>query len=451
MKSLHLAAITVSMFFTLFVTSQAYAPCIEGPGINCNGYPPPALSQIQLDKLNYETQNKPVITIVGVPSTAVHLEIDDLSSNIMFEHDLTLSSNGTTQYVLDISSYKSGGYSATATSTISKITSSFTVGMMTSGGNMVLNVDKNSYLPGEQISILGTGNSNTLIQLSLIDPYGTSIRSAKIFSDKTGHFSLYNFTIPTNAVSGIWQISATGGMMHVRTQIVVNSTNNPSGIKTNSVITSSPLKQFKSGIKPEYAQCSQNLHLIIKAEDGSFACVTIETGKNLAMRGWATTFSTGISTNDYYTNCDTPYPQSDTGIAVLYMPVNSIGKICVQYHNLNNTPTGIGMRIFDANDLTQNTSNVTAWTYDSTLEANVTKTIVYFIKTGSSAGFYGASLNCGGIPLAVGYDANSTITASDFPWVGHVFNCMVITYESHMEGTAGIGVRYIPYSYGDVK
>ncbi|HEU5221844.1 MAG TPA: hypothetical protein VFU58_07265 [Candidatus Nitrosotalea sp.] len=212
-----------------------------------------------------------------------------------------------------------------------------------------------------------------------------------------------------------------------------------------------PLKQFHSGIKPEYVKCSQNLHLIIKAEDGSFACVTIETGKNLAMRGWATTFGTGISTNDYYTKCDTLYPQSDTGIAVLYMPVNSIGKICVQYHNLNNTPTSIGMRIFEANDLTQNASNVTAWTYDSTLEANANKTIVYFIKTGTSAGFYGASLNCGGIPLAVGYDANSTITASDFPWVGHVFNCGIITYESHMEGTAGIGVRYIPYSYVGLK
>ncbi|HEU5487513.1 MAG TPA: hypothetical protein VFV16_01705 [Candidatus Nitrosotalea sp.] len=149
--------------------------------------------------------------------------------------------------------------------------------------------------------------------------------------------------------------------------------------------------------------------------------------------------------------CDTPYPQSDTGIAVLYMPVNSIGKICVQYHNLNNTPTSIGMRIFEANDLTQNASNVTAWTYDSTLEANANKTVVYFIKTGTIAGFYGASLNCGGIPLAVGYDANSTITASDFPWVGHVFNCGIITYESHMEGTAGIGVRYIPYSYAGLK
>jgi len=143
--------------------------------------------------------------------------------------------------------------------------------------------------------------------------------------------------------------------------------------------------------------------------------------------------------------CDTPYPQSNTGVAVLYMPANSIGKICVRYYNLNNTPTGIGMRIFEANNLTKNASNVTAWTDDSTLEGNANKTIVYFIKTGTRVGFYGVSLNCGGFPFAVGYDANSTITASDFPWIGRAFHCGVITYDSHIEGTTGIGVKYIPY------
>jgi len=207
----------------------------------------------------------------------------------------------------------------------------------------------------------------------------------------------------------------------------------------------SPLQQFKSGIKPEYVKCSQDLHLILKAEDDSFACVKIETAKDLVKRGWATTFGTGISTNDYYTKCDTLYPQSNTGVAVFYMPANSIGKICVRYHNLNNTPTGIGMRIFEANNFTQNASNVTSWMDSSTLEGNANKTIVYFIKTGTNAGFYGMSINCGGFPLAVGYDANSTITASDFPWIGRAFHCGVITYDSHIEGTTGIGVKYISY------
>ena len=209
-------------------------------------------------------------------------------------------------------------------------------------------------------------------------------------------------------------------------------------------VAKSPLKQFKLGIKAEDVKCGSNLHLIIKAEDGSFACVTIKTGIKLVLREWAATFGTGISTSDY-TKCDIPYHQSDAGVAVLYMPTNIIGKICVQYHNLNNAPTTIGMRIFEANDLTHNATNVTAWTYDSTLEANANKTVVYFIKTGNKTGFYGASLNCGGFPLAVGYGNNSAITANNFPWIGQVFHCGVITYDSHLEGTTGIGVKYIPY------
>ena len=334
-------------------------------------------------------------------------------------------------------------------------------GALTTESKIQLLTGKPTYVPGEKIQIIGAFNPNDLIHIDLVNPFDGTENSTLLQSDNTGHFRT-NYVVPYNAVNGTWKILATSGYNHASLDIQVISSNyeiknenttylyGPNG-SVITIQTESPLKQFHSGIKPEYVKCSQNLHLIIKAEDGSFACVTIETGKNLAMRGWATTFGTGISTNDYYTKCDTLYPQSDTGIAVLYMPVNSIGKVCVQYHNLNNTPTSIGMRIFDANDLTQNASNVTAWTYDSTLEANANKTIVYFIKTGTSAGFYGASLNCGGIPFAVGYDVNSKITASEFPWVGHVFNCGIITYESHMEGTAGIGVRYIPYSYAGLK
>jgi|SRR5690348_5907279 len=287
MKILHLVAITVSMFFTLFVTSQAYAPCIEGPGTNCNNYPPPALSQIQFDKLHYETSDKPMITIMGAPDAVAHLEIDDSSSNIIFTHDINLAPNGTVKYVLDISSYKLGAYSVIATSPISQLTTSFTVGMTPSGGRMTLSVDKNSYLPGDQVSILGTGNSNTLIQLSLIDPYDILIRSAKIFSDKTGHFSLSNFTIPNNAVSGIWQINATGGMMHVHTQITVNSTNNTFGIKTDKTITSSPLKQFKSGVAANNVICRPDLQLLIENHEGLPICVKPNSAFKLLRQDWS--------------------------------------------------------------------------------------------------------------------------------------------------------------------
>lgn len=463
MKTLHLTAIIVPMFFTLFVTSQAYAPCIEGPGINCNNYPPQTLSQIHFDKLNYETQDKPVITISGVPSTAVHLEIDDSSSNIVFEHDLNLLSNGTARYVLDISYYKIGGYSATATSLMSKVTTGFTVGMTPSGGNMNLSVDKNSYLPGDKVSILGTGNSNTMIQLSLVDPFGTSIRSTKTFSDKTGHFSSSNFTIPNNAVSGIWKIGATGGVMHVQTQFAVNSTNNPSGIKTDKTITSSPLKQFKSGIKVEDVQCYNGLSLVIKKEDGSPACVKPDTASTLIYHGWASSVF-GISFEGgrtfvipdilaAYVPCTTKYLQSDTDVTVLYMPANSIGKICLRYSNINDTPETISaIRIFDPNNSYQNVTSVKIW---NNLENNYTipkgdSNVIYWIQTGNQTGFYGMDLFCGGMPFAIGYGNNSNITSSDFPFLGITHSCPIMSYGVNIEGLTGIGVKYIPF-HNDVK
>ena len=57
----------------------------------------------------------------------------------------------------------------------------------------------------------------------------------------------------------------------------------------NSVpISLSPLQQFKSGIKAEDVKCKEGLQLVIKAEDGSPACVKPDTAQTLIMRGWGT-------------------------------------------------------------------------------------------------------------------------------------------------------------------
>lgn len=276
-------------FSILFVTGQAYAPCIEGPGINCNNYPPPSLTQIKFDKLNYDASDKPIVTIMGAPDAVAHLEIDDSSSNIIFTHDINLAPNGTVNYVLDVSFYKPGMYSVIATSPISKLTTSFTVGLMPTGGGMFLNTDKNSYLLGDRVKILGTMNSNTLVQLSLINPNGIPVESTQTFSDNTGHFSLLNFTIPQNAISGAWKISAISGVEHTQIPITVNSTlSNISNIKMDTTIPS-PLKQFKMGTFAQGVQCNTGLQLFFKAEDYTPVCAQSGTVTVLLKRGWATT------------------------------------------------------------------------------------------------------------------------------------------------------------------
>jgi hypothetical protein len=145
--------------------------------------------------------------------------------------------------------------------------------------------------------------------------------------------------------------------------------------------------------------------------------------------------------------CDTPYPQSDTGVAVLYMPVNSIGKICVRYSNPDDTPYPIGITFFDANNMHQNATGITTW--NSSGNNTISKgnsTIVYVINTGNQTGFYGLAFYCGDWnPLAVGYDSNSNMTAKDFPFLSEIPPCPFEPYHLHIDSLSGIGVKHISY------
>jgi hypothetical protein len=51
--------------------------------------------------------------------------------------------------------------------------------------------------------------------------------------------------------------------------------------------TMAPLEQVKSGVAPKDVQCKSGLSLILKAEDGSAACVDSTVAQVLVTRGWA--------------------------------------------------------------------------------------------------------------------------------------------------------------------
>ena len=61
-------------------------------------------------------------------------------------------------------------------------------------------------------------------------------------------------------------------------------------VKPNAILNPMPpLEQFKSGIAVKDVTCKQSFQLIIKAEDGSPACVKADTAQILIERGWAKT------------------------------------------------------------------------------------------------------------------------------------------------------------------
>ena len=144
--------------------------------------------------------------------------------------------------------------------------------------------------------------------------------------------------------------------------------------------------------------------------------------------------------------CETPFPQNYTGIPALYMPANSTGKICVRYHNLNDFAAPAGIRVSDADNLTGQATEISTWSdlENNQIPPNEDLTVVYWIKTGDRPGFYGLTIFCAPMPLAVGYD-NGSVTASDFPWFGKQFECPMQSYDFHIDSTTGIGVKYLTY------
>src|SRR5574337_1570388 len=56
---------------------------------------------------------------------------------------------------------------------------------------------------------------------------------------------------------------------------------------TKSQTVSSPLEQLRFGIDSHNVVCKQDLHLVIKSEDGSPACVKSDTVQKLMEKGWA--------------------------------------------------------------------------------------------------------------------------------------------------------------------
>jgi len=207
----------------------------------------------------------------------------------------------------------------------------------------------------------------------------------------------------------------------------------------------SPLKQFKSGTKAENVKCQPYYFVpVIKSDDGSPACVRPDTSYILIHRGWAKEVSQ-ISLHTMSTApsapCDTPYPKSNVGIAVLYMQTNSTGKICATYHNPD-SPTQSSVRVFEAKDVQQMASEIiTSANPDIVPTGN--STIVYDIKTGSQAGLYGMSFFCGSIPFAVGYDNQSGIILDDFPWLYKNDICLSQTNVFQITGLSGIDVKYV--------
>ena len=178
---------------------------------------------IEFDKLNYITSDTATISLTGKASETVSLLIVDQSDQSRPEIPITLGPDGIGTYLLDLSGYRSGIYTAVISKGSTQNSEIFTVGLKISIGEIKINPTKLDYHPGDSMLILGETDNNSILTIALIDPNNNEIKVKDTFSDKNGRISDDSFRIPLDAEPGSWTIHAKSGAHFHKVAVSVTS------------------------------------------------------------------------------------------------------------------------------------------------------------------------------------------------------------------------------------
>ena len=176
---------------------------------------------VYLEKMNFKSNSKVKLNILGPPSTELTLNIFDHADNRKFTESVKTNSIGTKTFTVDLAGYSSGVYKAVVSNPTYQDTAKFSVGLSSGSGTITFSSTQLTYSPGESILILGNTGANSTLNISLIDPNGETVNKIEIFADKEGVFTTELLGIPYSATSGIWQIKAQSGLDHKEVEINV--------------------------------------------------------------------------------------------------------------------------------------------------------------------------------------------------------------------------------------
>lgn len=220
-----------------------------------------------------------------------------------------------------------------------------------------------------------------------------------------------------------------------------------------------PLVQLNYGVPAKDVKCKQGLQLVIKAEDGSPACVKPDTAQKLIERGWGTLRGVQIFLPYGNTNSTTNVPDFKIGPDLLgpiphqlvfFMNSNSTAKIFAEYKSsLDNTGTlPTYSRVYVGN-----TTYTPLTTQDVTISANPSSvplvkgsdtTVVYSITAKEGVkGVYWIFLVqfCRVMPLAVGID-DLTISPSEIPVQTGTMSCPAQFLDANILGVSNGKAEY---------
>ena len=176
-----------------------------------------------LEKLNFKSNSKAKLTVIGPPSTNLTLDILDYGDNKKFSTNIKTNSVGSKTFTIDLSGYSSGIYKAVVSNPAYQDTAKFSVGLSPGSGDITFSSTKLDYSPGEGILLIGNATANSILSISLINTNGEIINEIEIFTDKDGMFSTDILGIPSNATSGMWKIKAQSGLDQKEWEISISN------------------------------------------------------------------------------------------------------------------------------------------------------------------------------------------------------------------------------------
>lgn len=257
------------------------------------GEPPGDSIVAKFDKLNYATSDKAKMTIRGPANVNVSILILDPSDKPKGPSEyVKLGADGQRDYEIDLSSYKSGVYSAVLKYQKFQTSEIFTVGLQFgAAGEIKMQATKQTYLQGSSILVLGSAKPNSLLNLKFTDPSGAAIRHKEIFTDKNGKFSDSTFRVPADAIQGVWVVRAESGANYADVPINVSGTSE----KTFTIITDKAAYKPKDIIKISGSGGGKSQTVI--------ATITDSAGKKVVDLNTITT-SDGVFKVDWITPAD---------------------------------------------------------------------------------------------------------------------------------------------------
>ena len=166
---------------------------------------------VNTSKLNYNPNENVIVTIQGMPNSAVSIIIIDEVSKERLSDSVELGPDGFLIYEFSAGDLSSGAFSIELRQGKARGDTVFTIGLTSGSGPIQMQTTKDQYNPGESILVMGNTGKNSLITISLYDPDDNILKKVESFSNKEGAFRTDKLRIPNDPLIGEWTVKAKSG------------------------------------------------------------------------------------------------------------------------------------------------------------------------------------------------------------------------------------------------